>query len=304
MRGFANVGNTCGINTLLQCMYSCNTIKHFLNTIDGKSFTHEMKELMLMYYSEKEGILIPRGIINALTKHMGNIFKAGEPVDVGEIWMFLWNLIADEMGQKDESLNLENEHTDIGMRSEKAFFKDIWQNASLWSIHLQGLTISQIQCPECNTFYHNFEHYINLSIDIPKNDTELIDCLNSYFSLETIDDWHCEKCNKKQVGKKIVRLWRIPRVLVISLKRFDGIQKIDTNINIPDTLDMSPYSIQKKPLYQLKGICLHHGNIHGGHYNALVKNNEEWILCDDNSCIKMDNPIIRRNAYLLFYEVQ
>jgi len=302
MRGFANVGNTCGINTLLQCMYSCDIIKQFLNTINGKAFTDEMKQLMLMYYSKEEGVLIPRGIINALTKHMGNIFKAGEPVDVGEIWMFLWNIIADEMGQKDESLNIVNTNTDIGMRSENEFFKGIWKNASLWSIHLQGLTISQVQCPTCNTFYHNFEHYINLSIDIPNDN--LVECINKYFSLETIDDWHCEKCNDKRTGIKITRLWRIPRVLVISLKRFDGRQKILTNVDIPDTLDMSPYCIQKKPIYHLKGICLHHGNIHGGHYNALVKNENDWVLCDDDSCIKMDNPIIRRNAYLLFYEVE
>ena len=62
--------------------------------------------------------------------------------------------------------------------------------------------------------------------------------------------WYCNKCKEHVRATKTLELFKIPRILIVSLKRFrksskqfwGGSKKIDTHVNFPlDGLDMSPY---------------------------------------------------------------
>ena len=86
MRGFANLGNTCGINALIQCMFQSQYIISLLEKVQGKDFTIQFQHLWQLYQSDQPGILAPHGIIHVLQKFLGNVFTSGQPVDVWEIW--------------------------------------------------------------------------------------------------------------------------------------------------------------------------------------------------------------------------
>jgi ubiquitin C-terminal hydrolase len=298
-------------------MFHSQHLTNILEKVQGKEFTGQFQHLWELYKSDQPGTLIPRGIIQALQIHLGNIFTSGQPVDVWEIWMFIWNLIADEMGKENERLKqiIEDPNTnDLVAKSEKAFAKGIWKNFSPWSLYLQGMFITQVQCPRCQECYHNFEHSIALALDIPQQDTDLQSCLKNMFEIEKVDGWKCDRCQKSFQAEKVCRLWRVPKVLVIALKRFvyNGHQwiKLETSVTIPETLTLDAHCIgvEKPTPYHLRGMCLHLGTCTGGHYLAHIKKGTDWFICDDTTIIptsysEQDSKMASTNTYLLFYEV-
>ena len=84
--------------------------------------------------------------------------------------------------------------------------------------------------------------------------------------------------------------------------------KIKTKINYPMILDMTPYCTgyikNKQNLYELYGVCIHNGDVLGGHYYAFTKNfKNEWICYNDRRYTIIQNleNIITNEAYILFY---
>jgi hypothetical protein len=47
--------------------------------------------------------------------------------------------------------------------------------------------------------------------------------------------------------------------------------------------------------YGLRGVILHAGTPHGGHYVACVKNNDQWYLCDDAYVEHLDAHDLNKN---------
>ena len=77
--------------------------------------------------------------------------------------------------------------------------------------------------------------------------------------------------------------------------RFKNGTKIKDNsrFELPHEIDLLPFTeefkksnrkSQKKMLYSLKGIVVHSGTIHGGHYFSFIKNEyNQWLVYNDAS---------------------
>jgi len=93
--------------------------------------------------------------------------------------------------------------------------------------------------------------------------TTLDDCFDAFKQTETLDEdnqWYCNKCKEMVCADKTLEIHRIPRIMVISLKRFRasksrfggsfggfGAQKVDTLVEFPLTdLDMSKYILSEE----------------------------------------------------------
>ena len=84
-------------------------------------------------------------------------------------------------------------------------------------------------------------------------------CLQEFKQSETLDEdnkWYCNKCQEHVQATKTLEIYRVPRIMIISLKRFKTSrsqnkygfggsgQKIDTLVEFPLTgLDMRPFVI-------------------------------------------------------------
>lgn len=62
-------------------------------------------------------------------------------------------------------------------------------------------------------------------------------------------------------------------------------------------------------LYQLTGVCVHEGSLHGGHYTAFVRegvepsNRGDWFHCSDSHVsVATEQEVLSSEAFLLFYE--
>ena len=61
------------------------------------------------------------------------------------------------------------------------------------------------------------------NITSSEDSIKLTDCLREFKQLETLDEenmWYCSKCKEHVQATKTLEIFKVPRVLIISLKRF------------------------------------------------------------------------------------
>lgn len=152
----------------------------------------------------------------------------------------------------------------------------------------------------------------------------LDDCFRNFTKPETLDQanlWYCSKCKEHRQARKTMEIWKLPNVLVLSLKRFEYRNeilrdKLDAFVDFPLTdLDMAPYCLEKADdghlQYDLYGVSNHYGSMAFGHYTAFAKswndgNGEKfpgWYSFDDSHVSPvMPSQVKSSAAYILFYK--
>ena len=89
---------------------------------------------------------------------------------------------------------------------------------------------------------------------------------------------YCPKCKDHVEAAKKFDVWKLPKILVVHLKRFQYNRyqrdKIETLVEFPITgLDLQKYVIdpnyKHSTKYDLIGICNHMGHLGGGHCEYL-----------------------------------
>ena len=121
--------------------------------------------------------------------------------------------------------------------------------------------------------------------------TDLDECLRSFTKTETMDGDempYCSKCKEFCPTTKQLKLWRLPPILIVHLKRFaedarGRMHKIQSLVNFPtEDLDLSEFVSPDCDLplekYDLFALSNHHGILGGGHYVAhgLFPETGQW----------------------------
>ena len=148
--------------------------------------------------------------------------------------------------------------------------------------------------------------------DINKHSNDkmsIYDCLKLFTKSEEIKDIQCEKCQKKTLFKKTLEIERLPKYLVLVLKRFKYILtntiKIQNLINFPSgELQLQDYVSQKniKYIYNLFGVINHLGSLEGGHYYSYFNINNKFIEFDDSKVNEVRGGVETNKAYMLIYK--
>lgn len=170
--------------------------------------------------------------------------------------------------------------------------------------------------------------------------TSLEECFHLYTQEEELsgDAWRCPHCHKDQQGAiKNLRLWSLPGILVVHLKRFKQVKMQRNKLNILVEfpmwgLDLGQHLVTStgqhprtsnghrtgsldyglsepedghRDVYDLFAVCNHYGNMSGGHYTAFCKNpiDGSWYQYDDSRVKPISkNDVVTKAAYLLFYQ--
>ncbi|XP_052833808.1 ubiquitin carboxyl-terminal hydrolase 19 [Octopus bimaculoides] len=207
----------------------------------------------------------------------------------------------------DEALDLKN----------KKFLAMDWQNND----RQPRFVLVQSKELECDD-----DETVQLESLDDTGDISLDHCLNLFTEPEVLSQeeaWYCPQCAEHREATKQMSIWRLPRMLIIQLKRFSyghlsWRDKVDKMVHFPTRgLDMSCYFIGNRPdsqtstIYDLYGVINHTGGLLGGHYTAYVrcadkftpyKNEVDWRFCDDSHVVPVvEKNVVTRLAYLLFY---
>lgn len=152
----------------------------------------------------------------------------------------------------------------------------------------------------------------------------LDDCFRDFTKPETLDQanlWYCSKCKEHRQARKTMEIWKLPDVLILSLKRFEYRNeilrdKLDAFVDFPlADLDMAPYCLQPagegELVYDLYAVSNHYGSMAFGHYTAFARSWQDgagekfpgWYSFDDSHVSPAMATQVKTNAaYILFYK--
>ena len=332
--GLYNLGNTCFMNSSLQCL--SNTIPltdyflgydykreinkdNFLGT--GGKLATAYAELMKEVWLGKDQVLKPSKFKHQLSTFAPQ-FSGGYQHDAQELLAFLLDGIHEDLNRVRNRPYIEDKDCD-GTNDAKdaveAWKNYLKRNKSLVVDIFQGQFRNTCICQQCGHRNIRFEPFMYLSLPISDSCETLQDCLELYLKTDVLDganQWYCGKCKEHVDATRKIDIWILPPILIIHLKRFkydDYGQRGSKNnqtLEYPmEKWDLSKFVLgqgSEVPYYDLYAVSNHLGGLGGGHYTAYALNrfNEEWYEYNDSTCRMLeDTSVVERNstAYLLFY---
>jgi len=193
-----------------------------------------------------------------------------------------------------------------------------------YGIHVSTLT--SVGVAKSNDEYLSIrpEPFMVISLPIPseaplkQDHISLMDCFDLNCESELMEGenaWFNESLGKKQNVYKRLVYWSLPEIMVIDIKRFeynyktDSFVKNQSNIKIPiENVSFSKYVEgynKDSYVYDLYGICNHHGDENFGHYTSTIKTaDSRWFNFNDSTVKEIQikgSEIIGNTPYCLFY---
>ncbi len=325
LTGLANLGNTCFMNTTLQCLshtYSFNdflqhgTYKQKIKKKPEALVLMEWDKLRDMVWSEN-CIISPGGFLTSVQKvakiKEKHLFTGFAQNDLPEFLTFIIDCFHTAIMREVNMKIKGNILTDKDKVAKKCFdmMKNMYKKEYSEILDIfYGIHVSCVKGEEGNTLSCNPEPFLMLDLPVPdKRNVSLINCFDEYTKKETLDDdnQYINDEGKKVVAKQI-EFWKFPDVLIVTLKRFtNSIRKNQCLVDFPfDNLDLSKYVVGYDPHsfnYELYSICNHSGGVMGGHYYAYVKNaNNKWYDFNDARVQEIKETDLKTPyAYCFFY---
>jgi len=332
--GIDNLGNTCFLNSCLQVLnhtYEMNQIldskseQQMKQNMPDTSILKEWNDLRQVMWSGN-GVVSPNKFVHNVQQiariKKKEIFTGWAQNDMPEFLLFMIDCIHNSLSRgvtMKISGKTENTTDEVAVKCYSMLQNIYSKEYSEIMEMFFGIYISELSSMD-GTNIHVIKPESFFILDLPVLDdsriaSNIYDCFDFFTKTEYMtgeNAWFNEKSGKKEDIKKRITFWNLPKILVISLKRFspDGTQKLNSQIQFPlENLDLSRYvngynaSIYK---YNLYGICNHSGGVMGGHYTSFVKHiDNKWVHFNDTNVEIVENPqsMVTPLAYCLFYRM-
>jgi ubiquitin C-terminal hydrolase len=310
--GFFNEGNSCYLNSTLQCLlYIPALVQVLLHETDAalkniprnqqnqlrpitEIFSSLVKEIWANQNEAGRKSILPRGMVSTI-RRVGKQFKPFRQEDAHEYLRQLLDTMHEEV-LKANRLKISD-----GKPAETSFISRVFG----------GYLCNTLKCSQCGYASKTYNHFLDLSLEIQKGVQSLQDAIQQFTKPEQLshgNEWNCDGCKRRVKATKQMTISEAPPVLAVQLKRFAmsfmSNNKITKHIEFPLQLAL-PCSKSKNPVqYDLTGVVVHHGSTtHSGHYIAYVEApNGVWYEMNDSNVAQVSvSRVLQAQAYLLFY---
>lgn len=325
--GLANLGNTCFMNSMLQCLnHTMPLLEYYLsNTYSNELSREKIDSLIVTQWNiitrslwYKNSVVNPLNLLKAIhqvARNKGNTqFLGYRQNDSQEFLQFflesMHNALACEveMNISGEPKNELDKQALVALEHYSKYFKKDYSRiveifyGQFYTIVDTEKIVEGVSKKEIS---YSYEPFNSICLEIPKVETDaltLYNCLDHFCEHELLVDTEIEKKSKQHY------FWKLPNILVIFFKRWDNYgNKIDLEIDFPiDNLDMSSYVKGYSPAsyhYECYGIVNHVGGSGGGHYYSFIRNSDgNWYKYNDSIITTMNHTrLVSENAYCIFY---
>lgn len=308
--GLKNLGNSCYLNSVLQCLTYTPPLANFcLNHLHSSlcdSAVDRKRECPFCILEKR----IVRSLSMDLTQDapskiqsclriFAEHFRLGRQEDAHEFLRYVIDACHNTCLRLKK---LRRKGNNDNGPSTTSVVKDIFGGA------LQ----SQVKCLSCGAESNKTDEIMDISLDV-LHFNSLKQALQNFFQPEVLDGnnkYKCDNCKKLVSARKQMSILQAPNVLVIQLKRFEGLYggKIDKLIAFEEVLVLSSYmnkaSQDSHPEYNLFATIVHSGySPESGHYYAYIKDAMgRWYCCNDSYVsLSTLQGVLSEKVYILFF---
>lgn len=331
LKGLLNFGNTCFMNSAIQCL--ANTIFvlelvlynayfrdiNYRNSIMKGTLIKEFSGVIKQIWSaQMENNVVNIAALKAEMEKFAPSFMGYCQQDAQEFLRYFLQGLHDDINRAKKKTTPFLETSDATSDRDKAYIA--------WSQYLNmnrskivdifvGQLKSVLKCCKCHHRSVTFEVFWDLSLAIPQKTgtITLSDCLELLTKKEILTV-NCDKCKKQRDCHRRYTIVRLPKVLMVHLKRFGPTEtsvrrKLSYNIDFPiDGWNLKKFTDGTIPcIYNLYAVCNHIGSTYSGHYTAYCKHpfTGEWNKYDDSLVTPIsEDDVVNGKGYVLFYQLQ
>ncbi|ORZ40284.1 hypothetical protein BCR44DRAFT_1424768 [Catenaria anguillulae PL171] len=205
-------------------------------------------------------------------------------------------------------------------------------NNKTWIHELfEGELATETRCLTCEATTQTRECFLDLSIDVEAN-SSIASCLWNFSQSEMMchqDKFYCDTCSGLQeLSDRAMKIKKLPPVLALHLKRFKFMEEQQKHVKLmhrvvfPTELRLFNADVEAADReYDLFAIVVHIGGTpNHGHYVALVRSADKWLLFDDDTVDLINEahiakyfgdpeaagatPSASASGYILFYQAR
>ncbi|GMP53312.1 hypothetical protein CsSME_00018802 [Camellia sinensis var. sinensis] len=309
--GLKNLGNSCYLNSVLQCLTYTPPLASFcLNSLHSSSCDSALAEIRECPFCILEK-RIARSLsvdltldtpakMNSCLRIFAEHFRFGRQEDAHEFLRY----VIDACHNTCLRLKKLQQRRKGGGGDDEGF-----GGGTVVKEIFGGALQSQVKCLNCGAESNKVDEIMDISLDV-LHSTSLKESMQKFFQAEVLDGNNKYNCKKLVTARKQMSLLQAPNVLVIQLKRFEGVfgGKIDKAIAFEEVLVLSSYMCKASQdthvEYKLFGTIVHSGfSPDSGHYYAYIKDAMgRWYCCND-SYVKLSNleEVLSEKVYILFF---
>ncbi|EIM90130.1 ubiquitin carboxyl-terminal hydrolase 5 [Stereum hirsutum FP-91666 SS1] len=284
--GMKNQGATCYLNSLLQSLY-CT-----------RSFRKAVYEIPTEDEHPTESVAL------ALQRVFYHLQTSDQPVGTTELTKsFGWKSLDSFLQHDVQELNrILQDKLDTKMKGTIA-------EGAIGKL-FTGKMKSYIKCVDVDFESSRIEDFNDIQLNV-KGNKNLMESFRDYVAVEPLEGenkYQAEGYGLQDARKGII-FQSFPPVLHLQLKRFeydiqrDAMVKINDRHEFPFEIDLDEFldetADRSSPwVYKLHGVLVHSGDLHGGHYFALIKpdNDTRWLKFDDDRVTPVtDREVLEEN---------
>ncbi|XP_063061465.1 ubiquitin carboxyl-terminal hydrolase 2a isoform X2 [Engraulis encrasicolus] len=330
--GLRNLGNTCFMNSILQCLSNTQSLRDYClhnshrrdlnnNNRTNTALMEEFAKLLQSMWSSSGCEAVSPSEFKTQIQRYAPRFVGYNQQDAQEFLRFLLDGLHNEVNRvtvRPRGSTEDFDHLPDEEKGKKMWSKYLEREDSKVVDLFVGQLKSSLTCTECGYCSTVFDPFWDLSLPISKGygEVSLMDCMRLFTKEDVLDGDEkptCYRCKARRRCTKKFTVQKFPKILVLHLKRFSEARvrtsKLSTFVNFPlKDLDLREFASGScvDAVYNLYAVSNHSGTTMGGHYTAYCRNptSGEWYTFNDSRVSPMSSSQVRSSdGYVLFYEL-
>lgn len=327
--GLRNLGNSCYLNSVLQCLTYTPPLANFCLKFQHSSLCEDRKRgggecpFCILEKRIARSLSVdlaqdaPAKLQNCL-RIFAEHFKCGRQEDAHEFLRYVIDachntcLRLKKLQQQRRYNNGCKGGENVSNGSSNGCSNSSSSGSSVVKEIFGGALQSQVKCLSCGNESNKVDEIMDISLDVLLTNS-LKDAFQKFFQPEILDGnnkYKCDNCKKLVAARKQMSIRQAPNVLVIQLKRFESVfgGKIDKAIAFEEVLVLSSFMCKAnqdlRPEYKLFGTIVHSGySQESGHYYAYIKDAMgRWYCCNDSIVsVSTLQEVLSEKVYILFF---